>query len=195
MTTHRTFAVREILAATDFSAQSSQAFDAALALAQHFGARLHVLHVVPDASEQTTGKTKLESFTLEPIPGFEIVRAVSVGQAAPEIVKYAQREKIDVIVMGTHGRSGLVRVFMGSVADAVLRNAPCQVLTIGPKAQAIEEAAVPARAVYETPQSRCMVCANLSQNTICDSCKAHIQGEAIERKRREEQPGHRGLSV
>ena len=195
MTTRRTLSMREILVATDFSSPSSKAFEAGFDLAQHFGARLHVLHVVPDGSEVKTAKTELESFTSEPIRGFEIVRAVSVGQAAPEIVKYAQREKIDVIVLGTHGRSGLARVFMGSVAEAVLRNAPCQVLTIGPKAQTLEEAAAPVQAVYEMPQSHCLVCAKPSEVTICDSCKAHIQGEAIERKRREEQPGHRGLSI
>jgi len=139
VTTRRTLSMREILVATDFSSPSSKAFEAGFDLAQHFGARLHVLHVVPDGSEVKTAKTELESFTSEPIRGFEIVRAVSVGQAAPEIVKYAQREKIDVIVLGTHGRSGLGRVFMGSVAEAVLRNAPCQVLTIGPKAQTIRK--------------------------------------------------------
>ena len=56
MAAQRSIAVREILAATDFSSQSSQAFDAALALAQHFGARLHVLHVAVDASEQEIRK-------------------------------------------------------------------------------------------------------------------------------------------
>src|SRR5262245_40594922 len=113
MTTHRKISVREILAATDFSSSSSKAFEAGLALAQQFNARLHVLHVVPNASEVEAAKTRLESFTSEPIPGFEIVRAVSVGQAAPEILKYAQREKIDVIVLGTHGRSGLARALRG----------------------------------------------------------------------------------
>jgi universal stress protein A len=195
MKSHRTLSVRAILAATDFSGPSRKALEAGVALAQHFGARFHVLHVVPDASQLKKAKAQLESFTSEPISGFEIVRAVSVGPAAPEIVKYAQREKIDVIVLGTRGRSGLARVFMGSVAEAVLRDAPCQVLTVGPKAEAIEEAAAPVQAVHETPQSHCLVCAKLSQDTICDSCKAHIQGEAIERKRREEQPGHRGLSI
>jgi nucleotide-binding universal stress UspA family protein len=206
MAAQRTIAVREILAATDFSSQSSQAFDAALALAQHFGARLHVLHVATDASEQEIAEGKLKSLTAEQVEGVAIVKVVCLGQAPPEIVKYAQHEKIDLIVLGTHGRSGLARVLMGSVADAVVRTAPCQVLTIGPKVPAIEQASVPAKAAAEIPQSdllrlratalalRCLVCAKPSQSTICDACKAHIQGEAIERKRREEQPGHRGLS-
>ena len=195
MIAQRTIALRDILAATDFSRQSGQAFEAALALAQHFGARLHVFHVVSDASEQKIAEGKLEALTAEQIEGIEVVRAVSVGQAASEIVKYAGREKIDLIVLGTHGRSGLARVFMGSVAEAVLRTAPCQVLTIGPKAEAIEEAAAPIQVPPAPPSSRCLVCAKLSQQTICDPCKAHIRGEALERKRREEQAGRKGLSI
>ena len=195
MTAHKAVAVKKILAATDFSAPSNKALEAALALAQHFGARLHVLHVAADALAQQTAQAKLESLTAEAFEGVHMVRAMSVGQAAPEIVRYAEREKIDVIVLGTHGRSGLARILMGSVAEAVVRAAPCQVLTIGPKAPAIEEAASPAQAAPDIPQSRCLVCAKPSEKTICDSCKAYIQGEAIERKRREEQPGHRGLNI
>jgi nucleotide-binding universal stress UspA family protein len=188
MTALRTLAIKEILAAMDFSSLSNKAFEAAQALAQHFKARLHVLHVAADASERKVAEAKLESLAAEPIEGVEVVSVAAVGQAAPEIVKYAQREKIDVIVLGTHGRSGLARIFMGSVAEAVMRFAPCQVLTIGPKAQASEEAAAPVPVVF-APQDHCLVCAKPSQKTICDSCKAYIVGEAIERKRREEQPG------
>jgi len=195
MTAHRTFVVRDMLATTDFSAPSSQALGAARTLAEHFGARLHVLHVVADESERKTTEAKLESEIAEPIEGVKVVRAVSAGQPAAEIVKYAEREQIDVIVMGTHGRSGLARVFMGSVAEAVVRNAPCQVLTIGPRAQVTLEATPPVVASPEIPQSQCLVCAKPSPETICDSCKAHIQGEALERKRREERPGHWGLSI
>jgi hydrogenase maturation protease len=186
-----TLAPREILAATDFSSQSMQAIKAAIDLAQHFNARLHVLHVVEDASKQVIREEKLSSFPLGPVEGTEIVRVISVGQIAPEIVKYARRAKVDLIVLGTHGRSGVTRILMGSVAEAVVRSAPCQVLTIGPKAQAMHEPTVPA----ERSESHCLVCAQPSATTICDACKAHIQGEAIERKRREEKAGHRGIAI
>jgi nucleotide-binding universal stress UspA family protein len=195
MTAHRTVALREILAAVDFSTQSVQAFEAALALAQHFGARLHVLHAAADASERKAAESKLESLAAEEAEGVAIVRVVSAGQAAKEIVEYARREKIDLIVVGTHGRSGLARVLIGSVADAVVRTAPCQVLTIGPKVPAIQEAATRVPEAAEIPKSHCLVCARSSPKTICDACKAYIQGEALERKRREEQPGHRGLAI
>jgi nucleotide-binding universal stress UspA family protein len=195
VTRHRTLAVREILAATDFSTRSSQSFDAALALAQHFGARLHVLHAAADASEQQIAQGKLESLASEQGEDVAIVTAVPLGQAAPEIAKYALREKIDLIVLGTHGRSGFARVLMGSVAEAVVRTAPCQVLTIGPKAHTIEEAVPAVQAIAEIRSGHCLVCAKPSELTICDACQAHIQGEAIERKRRAEQPGHRGLAI
>ncbi len=192
----RTIVIREILAATDFSNGSHRAFEAALALAQHFGARLHVLHVVLDASEQRMALAKLKALTGETLEGTDVVRAVSVGQAAPDIVKYAGREKIDLIVVGTHGRTGLARVFMGSVAEAVVRTAPCQVLTIGPKVEVAEGVAPPAQEAASTPaQRRCLVCARPAQEAICEHCKARIQGEAIERKRKEERPGRKGLSV
>ena len=131
----RTIILREILVATDFSLQSNRAFDAALALAQHFGARLHVFHVVLDASEQKMALAKLKALTAETVEGTEIVRAVSVGQAAPEIVKYAGRERIDLIVMGTHGRGPVAHMLLGSVAERVVRKAPCPVLTVRPKGE------------------------------------------------------------
>jgi nucleotide-binding universal stress UspA family protein len=184
--------LREILAATDFSTQSHGAFEAALALAKHFGARLHIVHVVSDVSKQEAAQAQLDSFAKK-TGVIEVVRAVEVGHAASEIVKYAGRKKIDLIVLGTHGRSGLARVLMGSVADAVVRTAPCQVLTIGPKAHVPEETAAPPKTA-PVSQSHCLVCAKPSQQTICDTCKAHIQGEALERKRRDEQAGHRGLT-
>jgi nucleotide-binding universal stress UspA family protein len=195
---HRALAVREILVATDFSGPSNKSFEAALALAEHFSARLHVLHVAADTSERDEAEAKLESIMPKPIEGLEVLRAVRIGHAAPEIVRYAEREQIDLIVLGTHGRSGLTRVLMGSVAEAVVRAASCQVLTIGPKAKPAEEAVetvAPVAAASETFESQCLICAKPSQKTICDLCKAYIQGEAIERKRREEQPGHRGISI
>jgi universal stress protein A len=187
------FDVKEVLAATDFSVPSGKALEAASALARHFHARLHILHVAADDSELKAATTELEGLVAGPIDGVPCVKALTVGRPAREILKYAEREKIDVIVLGTHGRSGLSRVLVGSVAEAVVRDAPCQVLTIGPKAHTHAETPAPPNAAREIPQNRCLVCAKPSPQTICDSCKAHIQGEAIERKRREEQPGRRSF--
>jgi nucleotide-binding universal stress UspA family protein len=180
--------LRSVLVATDLSTPSARALDAAVALAELFGATLHVLHVVSAGSRKNTAEKQLKSFAKE-LGVIELVRTVAVGHAADEIVKYAERERIDLIVLGTHGRSGLSRVLMGSVAEAVVRTAPCQVLTIGPKAHVGEETA-PRTPVAAASQSHCLVCGRPSNQTICDTCKAHIQGEAIERKRKEERPGH-----
>jgi nucleotide-binding universal stress UspA family protein len=191
MNGQRTFALHEILAPTDFSEQSRQAFEAAFSLAQHFNARLHVFHVMRNVSEQNDSEAQLEAWT-EPVEGIQIIKAASVGSATSEIVDYAQRHNIDLIVMGTHGRGGLARMLLGSVAEAVVRDAPCQVLTIGPKVHPAEEPAVSIQVPPAIPRIvRCLVCGKSSQTTICESCKAAIQGEAIERKRREEQAGRR----
>jgi K+-sensing histidine kinase KdpD len=120
------------------------------------------------------------------------VPALLAGHAESAIVKYAERERIDLIVLGTHGRSGLRRALMGSVAEAVLRTAPCQVLTIGPKVP-VTEAPVAPPIVVAVSHRHCLVCARPSLQSICDTCKAQIQGEALERKRKEELAGHRGL--
>ena len=187
--------LREIMAATDFSGHSGRAFEAALALAQHFGARLHIFHAARHASKQTMAMAKLEALS-KGTEGTEIVKAVSAGPAAPEIVKYAERKKIDLIALGTHGRSGLTHVLMGSVAEAVVRDAPCQVLTIGPKAKTAKERDRESlQAQPAVRRSRCLVCAKPSAETICEPCKAHIRGQAIEWKRREELAGRRGLST
>src|SRR5262245_38664262 len=187
------FALRDILAPTDFSAHSRQAFETALALAQHFHARLHVFHAMRDVSELRDSEAQLQAWMAEPVAGIEVVRALSVGTAASEIVNYADQHNIDLIVIGTHGRGGLKRGFMGSVAEAVVRDAPCRVLTSGPKVHAVEQ---PTPAVQTTASaipriSRCLVCGKSSATTICESCKANIQGEALERKRRDEQAGRR----
>jgi nucleotide-binding universal stress UspA family protein len=187
--------LREILAATDLSTQSDKVMAAALALAQHFGARLHLLHVIPNASQEKMAQIQLDASSLVLGNEIKLVRTVSVGHAASEILKYAGREKIDLIVLGTHGRSGLAQVLMGSVAASVVRAAPCQVLTIGPEARAVPEATPLVHPEPAPERSHCLVCAKPDSQSICDTCKAHIQGEALERKRRVEREGHRGLSV
>jgi nucleotide-binding universal stress UspA family protein len=185
--------LQDILAATDFSTQSYQAFEAARSLAELFGARLHVLYVVRETFEWAMAQNNLNRFAKN-AGSVDITKAIAIGDPASELLKYADREKIDLIVMGTHGRHGLARVLMGSVAEAVVRDAPCQVLTIGPNVRVTEKTDAPAK-VAPVAEGHCLVCASPSRETFCDSCKAHIQGEAIERKRREDKTGHRGLTT
>ena len=194
----RTLAIREILFATDLSTHSESAFQVALALAEHFGARLQLIHVVAFESMRKAGLAKLKAFAeVKMTEGTEFTTTVGVGMASSEIVNYAAREKIDLIVMGTHGRTGLAHVLMGSVAEAVVRTAPCQVLTIKLPKEAQAEAQKPKEAATPTvaSQTHCLICAGPSQELVCEPCKAKIRGEALERKTQEEKAGRKGVSA
>jgi nucleotide-binding universal stress UspA family protein len=123
MTLHR------ILLPTDFS-DAAEPLRHARLLADHFGAALHVLHVATGAEQQRQGEGDLDAF-LRSHDLDEVSAAVVVAEAAaPGIEAYAERHGVDLIVMGSHGRRGLERMFLGSVTEEVLRHAPCPVLTI-----------------------------------------------------------------
>lgn len=189
-------AIRNILVATDFSPFSDQAIRAALALARHFGATLHLLHVVHHAAERAAALDRLGALAEAQADGVPFTASVAVGRPAPEIVRYAAREQMDLIVVGTHGRTGLAHAVMGSVAEAVVRTALCQVLTIRLRAPAGEPAmqpvGTPAAAAAE---SHCLVCALPSADRICEACAARIRGEALERLLEDEKAGRRGSSM
>ncbi len=145
--------LKRILIPTDFSEFGQHAIAYGCELAQRFDAELHVLHVVqdafplvPEAGMLTVSHVEyinqlIESSgqMLEQLPDSEksasqnVVRAVEVGTPFVEIVRYAREQEIDLIVLGTHGRTGLVHMLMGSVAEKVVRKAPCPVLTVRPK--------------------------------------------------------------
>jgi nucleotide-binding universal stress UspA family protein len=139
-----------ILFPTDFSTESKAALPYAAQLAQTFGAELQVLYVdvlhahVSDAAlrfpkldeyiealGQYTGQLfdgLLETGVADEL---EVQRAVRRGvAAAPEVVQYAADHGVDLIVMATHGRRGLRKLALGSVAQEVVRHAPCPVLTV-----------------------------------------------------------------
>jgi nucleotide-binding universal stress UspA family protein len=135
--------VHTILHPTDFSEQSEFAFRLACALARDYGARLVLLHVTPPPIVVYGGGP----LTPEPWPTEEEVQAklrelegqahrtrvesqAMVGDPVEMILRAAQETASDVIVMGTHGRTALARLLLGSVAEAVLRKSPCPVLTV-----------------------------------------------------------------
>jgi nucleotide-binding universal stress UspA family protein len=131
--------IRKILYATDFSPYSNQAYFHAVALAESHGASLTILYVYPGGfgAPEMAGDGEDRSFWQEQLeqirPVNEAIRTHHVlleGDPAGEIVDYAREASIDLIVMGTHGRSGLERLLMGSVAEKVLREAPCSVLVV-----------------------------------------------------------------
>lgn len=141
-------AIQQILLPTDFSDSSEQARSYACEFAKRFGAKLHLLHVVqpialpayigplPETITEPEEAARKELKEWEH-PAFqeakEVVRIVKTGPPFVEIVRYASDNNIDLIVMGTHGRSGIAQALMGSVAEKVVRKASCPVLTIHPK--------------------------------------------------------------
>lgn len=178
---------RNILFATDFSETSQLAGRTAAEFARHFGGRLHVLHVVPPVTDPTPATPALRAAVLELGAGLSLVTAGATGFAASEIVKYARTNAIDLIVLGTHGRTGFSRALLGSVAEAVTRRAGCPVLTVPPLTVAPARVAE-VNEVKET--TSCLVCGVASQDDlVCESCRARIRGEALERKRGEERAG------
>jgi universal stress protein A len=180
--------VRNILFATDFSSASRLAGESAAAFARHFGARLHVLHVVPPVTDPTPAPAALRATAAALEGGLAVVTAIASGRVARNIIEYAQRNAIDLIVIGTHGRTGVTHALLGSVAEAVTRRAPCRVLTV-PASLPEAAPAAAAGAAGEAPTT-CRVCGvETPDELICEGCRAKIRGEALERKLRTERAG------
>jgi nucleotide-binding universal stress UspA family protein len=132
--------IRTILYPTDFSPLAHHAFDVACALAHDYKARLVVLHVhqppVPVGELVTMEPVGYREALLRSLHEFKPPASTPVeyqleeGSVPDEILRVASLTNCDLIVIGTHGRSGLGRVLMGSVAESVLRGAQCLVLTV-----------------------------------------------------------------
>jgi nucleotide-binding universal stress UspA family protein len=164
--------VREIVVATDFSEASQAAVRVAHGYAQAFGARLHVVHVTwPDERGLTALFARLRADLGSTVP---VVIGTLRGDEAEEIVTYAQRHAADLIVLGTHGRTGFSRALLGSVAERVVRTAPCPVLTVPADTPA------PAGALVLPPSTRqCVACGTTTRDLVCEPCRARIRGRAI----------------
>lgn len=132
--------IKRILYPTDFSSYSNQAYLHAVALAEVHKAGLTVLYVYPgasDAADTSRDEAQDRAFwrsQLEQIrpanPRIPVSHVFLEGDPGTEIARYAQDANIDLIVMGTHGRTGMERMLLGSVAEQTLRAAPCSVLVI-----------------------------------------------------------------
>ena len=138
--------IKRILLPTDFSDTAAHTLGYAREMAERFGSEMHVLHVVADPTPQdwaigaaalvvsdllktweAAAERRLAEISLD---GIETVRATRVGHAFVEILQYATDNAIDMIVMGTHGRGPVEHLLLGSVAETVVRKAPCPVLTV-----------------------------------------------------------------
>jgi nucleotide-binding universal stress UspA family protein len=136
-------ALRTILQPTDFSERSESAFRLACALARDYGARLVILHVAapqvtaygdmvaPVPLAVTYRELKEKLLTLQgPNSQVHVEHRLEEGDPVGEILRVAGEIRCDLIVMGTHGRRGLSRLLMGSVAEQVVRRANCPVVTV-----------------------------------------------------------------
>ena len=186
--------VSQILFPTDFSAASEAARRVAVDMARETGATLHVVHVVPPVTDASLPAEQLTGLAEDIGVGLRVTTALLGGSAGREIVRYARERGIDLIVVGTHGRTGLSRAILGSVAESVVRLAPCLVLSVP---AALSEQAAPPSAVDATlPVSRpCLVCGRTSDDLVCEMCRTRIRAEALHEKQEAERPGHRGLPV
>lgn len=143
-----------ILVPVDFSPGSEAALDWATVLARDTGATLVITHVetvplttgggeyiyaIPEPPTQELAE-RLEKVVPKD-PSVPVVRRLLAGDPASAILRLAESEEVDMIVMGTHGRRGITRLLMGSVAEEVVRKAPCAVLTVKQKVPAADPVA------------------------------------------------------
>ncbi|MDO8447004.1 MAG: universal stress protein [Deltaproteobacteria bacterium] len=141
--------IEKILFPADFSDNSNDAFDYALTLAKKFGARLYILHVIHELID-TTGyyipnisldqlqgdllkgaEEMMGKFVREKMGDFKDYETMNIiGLPHIEILNMAKDKGVGMIVMGTHGRTGIDRVLFGSTAEKVVKKASCPVLTV-----------------------------------------------------------------
>jgi nucleotide-binding universal stress UspA family protein len=145
--------IRRVLAPTDFSDASAPAVRYAAEMAEKFGAELTLLHVVQDLSlivpdvmmplpttapavdEMVAGAKSGIAGVVQKL-GLQKLNPkaeVRIGAPAAEIVAAAGDLKVDLLCIGTHGRTGLAHLLLGSVAERIVRHAPCPVLTVRPQ--------------------------------------------------------------
>ena len=139
--------LKQILIPIDFSDYSDQALRWGVSLAQKYGAQLLLLHVIPEVLEEVSAResageqlvidltaeveAQLHEIARQGLKeGVAVDVRVADGEPADAILRMARQEKVDLIVMGTHGRTGLSHLLLGSTAEAVVRASACPVFTV-----------------------------------------------------------------
>ena len=146
------FAIKTILVPTDFSEASEAALSYAKALAEAFSSSLHLVHVMEDllahawaaevyVASMPSLREEIEKEATERLGAMltdeerqrlHVTTAIIAGNPFLEIIRYARAQSADLIVLGTHGRGPIAHMLLGSVAEKVVRKAPCPVLTVRP---------------------------------------------------------------
>jgi nucleotide-binding universal stress UspA family protein len=146
----RDVGVKSVLIATDFSSASDKPLRHALAVARCYGAKFYLVHVVssigftiagPDARNAACRAACRDAHQLEDklvesgaLAGLRHEVIVRQGEVWEELDKVIRQEQVDLVVIGTHGRVGIRKLLLGSVAEQIFRHADCMVLTVGPGA-------------------------------------------------------------
>jgi len=144
--------LKHILYTTDFSEPSRTALPIVAAIARKYGSHVFAAHVWPplpftmmppkalsslDGKEEQDARDLLETFVrIKEFEGLPVTPILRCGDAARELDRIVRQQRIDLVVLSTHGRSGFKRLLMGSVAEKLFRNLPCPVLTVGPNVSA-----------------------------------------------------------
>lgn len=135
--------INKILFATDFSPASEAALEYASSLARDSGAKLLIVHVEEPPLAYGSGEMYVDPLPVghpgleetlhrvrPTLPEVRCEHHLLIGTPAQELVDLAAKEQVDLIVMGTHGRTGFTRLVLGSVAESVVRRAGCPVFTL-----------------------------------------------------------------
>jgi universal stress protein A len=142
---------KKILCPIDFSEFTDQVLEYAVSITKKYDSELHLIHIIPNLNYFTPYESFFtpenlivveKNMEVEVNKDFDrvmktidipVIKVIKTGAAFVEIVNYAKSESIDLIIIGTHGRTGLEHILIGSVAERVIRKAPCPVLTVRPK--------------------------------------------------------------
>jgi nucleotide-binding universal stress UspA family protein len=153
-----TISIKNLLFATDFSQASAAALPYAIAISRHYGSTLHATHVVTESAfvmssgwadpsligaayENTRSLAQAKMHDLDVrLEGLPHQTWVCTGEFWDSIAEVIALNHIDFLVSGTHGRTGMSKLLMGSTAEEILRRARCPVLTVGPRVLAQSEA-------------------------------------------------------
>lgn len=181
--------LKNILYATDFSSVAEAAAPCAVELARRYGAKVFAVHVravqitglVPPESWQIVREAAERQATEQAehlqwlFRGVESEVTVIEGEVWKELESIIKEKNIDLIVMGTRGRQGLEKILLGSVAETILRRAPCPVMTVGPHASIdAERIAGVKRIVYATGFSPTSAAAAAYAVSLADENQAHL---------------------
>lgn len=147
--------IKRLLTPIDFSESSKQAVHYAVEFARSFKAEIHLLNIIEpvmypaemfgqvgmvdvESVMEKSANEEMQAWKASLIPeGVAMVAATQHGRPFAEIISYATEHEIDLIIIGTHGRSGIDHFLLGSTAEKVIRKAPCPVLTVRPKEREI----------------------------------------------------------